>query len=295
MRYKIFILFFCALVVFSISVAPVAAATKEEQIQVLQEQIKKLQALLSQLQLQPGPQNQVAAGSYLAMDISSGSIISEKNSGKTYPIASITKLMNAVITKENTNLDKTIMLTRDMLRPEGHSPSLFLNLEVSAKNLLKAMLMQSTNDAAQSLSYGIGNDKFIELMNQKTSDLGMQNTHFYDVHGLNPKNHSTASDLAKLITYIYKNHPDLLAITKTDDFWLPDPTGKLLKFKNVNNFHDSKDFIGGKTGYLPEARQTMAALFNINEKPTAIIVLYSKNRQTDILKIIEGIKKERGD
>jgi len=103
-------------------------------------------------------------------------------------------------------------------------------------------------------------------------------------------NRSTASDLAKLLAYIHQDHPDILAITKDNDFWLPDPTGKLLKFKNLNNFYGLAEFIGGKTGYLPQARQSLASIFNINGKPIAITLLYSKNYQADALKVMEMLR-----
>ncbi|MDD4201724.1 MAG: hypothetical protein PHU39_03060, partial [Candidatus Pacebacteria bacterium] len=104
-------------------------------------------------------------------------------------------------------------------------------------------------------------------------------------------NRSTSKDLVKLLLYIHKNHPEILEIGKDDNFWLPDNTGRMLKFKNVNNFYNIPEFIGGKTGYLPEAKQTLASLFDVKEKPIAIVLLYSENRQTDTLKILNWLKK----
>jgi len=163
-------------------------------------------------------------------------------------------------------------------------------LSVTVKNLLKASLIQSTNDAAESLSYIVGHDKFLGLMNQKARDLGMKDTYYYDVHGLNPKNHSTATDLAKLVIYINKNHPELWTITKDNDFWLPDPTGKMLKFKNLNNFYQTPEFIGGKTGYLKEAKESFASLFELNGKTVAIVILRSVNSKADAIRIIDWVK-----
>ena len=127
-------------------------------------------------------------------------------------------------------------------------------------------------------------------MNQKAKKLEMTNTVFYDVSGLNSANRSTAQDLAKLLLYIYKNHPEILSITRDNNFWLPDSTGRLLKFQNVNNFYHFSSFVGGKTGYLPEAKQTLASIFNVNEEPVAIIVLYSANRQADTFTILRKLK-----
>lgn len=258
----------------------------QQQIEELQAQIEYLQSLISNILLQ----KETLAQAYIAVNILDSSIIAEKNNNKVYPIASITKLMNAVISVEKIDMDKTITLNSAMLQPEGYSPSLFLNLNVSAKNLLQASLIQSTNDASQALSYFVGNDKFIQLMNQKAKELNMNNTNFHDAYGMSSLNRSTASDLAKLLAYIYKNHPEILSITKENDFWLPSPAGKLLKFQNVNNLYSYPEFIGAKSGYIPEAKQTLASVAEVNGKPVAIVLLHSTNRKTDALKIVDWIK-----
>ncbi|MBU1036715.1 serine hydrolase [Patescibacteria group bacterium] len=294
MRHKIFfILFNILLLVFLFSgIKTVEASVQEEkarliqQIQAIQKEIQRLKALISNFKLQ----KEINAESCLVVNLSDNSVILEKNIDRLYPIASITKLMSTVIAFENIDTSQTITLTEKMLEPLGYSPSLFLGLNVSTKNLLKASLIQSTNDAAESLTYFLEKEKFLNLMNQKAKELNMTNTFFYDAHGLNPSNRSTAPDIAKLLTYIYENHPEILSITKDNNFWLPDQTGRLLKFKNVNNFYQEPDFIGGKTGYLPEAKQTSALLFNVNEEPIAIVLLYSKNRQTDTLRILDWLK-----
>jgi len=263
------------------------ALTLQQQINIISSEIHNLKSLLKSMESTEA----VTANAYIVMDAESKKIILEKNSGQQYPIASITKLMNAVVTLENIDTKTTVRLTKAMLKPAGHSPSLFLNSKISVGNLLKASLIQSVNDAAQALSNAVGAGKFVNLMNQKAKVLGMENTVYYDAHGLNPKNVSTADDLAKLANYIYQKHPEILDITKDNNFWLPDAKGKLLKFKNLNNFYIMPDFIGGKTGRLIEAKETMASLFVINGKPVIVVVLYSGNAQADTLKLVESAKK----
>jgi D-alanyl-D-alanine endopeptidase (penicillin-binding protein 7) len=178
-----------------------------------------------------------------------------------------------------------------MLQTGGHSPSLFANLTISGNDLLKACLIQSTNDAANSLAYFIGTEKFLSLMNQKAKELGMNNTSFSDSYGLSPDNRSSASDLVKLLSYIYKIHPEILTITKEDDFWLPDASGKLLHFENVNNLYQDPDFVGAKAGYIPESKQTLASVAMVNSKPVAIVLLDSRHRKADALKIVDWLKR----
>jgi D-alanyl-D-alanine carboxypeptidase len=267
--------------------ASAPAVSVEQQIKLLQDQIAYLRSLIGKLILSQS----TLADSYALVNLNDGTVVAQKNDSQEYPIASVTKLMTATVAVENIDLDNTITLTPAMLSPEGYSPSLFVNDTVSGNDLLRAMLIQSANDAAQSLSYFIGNQKFVALMNQKAQELGMSHTAYYDAHGLNPNNHSTAADLAKLLSYIYKNHPEILAITKENDFWLPDETGKLLKFQNVNNFYQNPDFIGAKTGYIPQAKQTLASVVEVNGRPTALVLLHSSNRQKDALAMVDWIKR----
>lgn len=304
---KIFISFIALLVV-ALPVFPASAIdsayegevvlTEEQQIKELQERLVRLKALIADIILG----RHIMAESYLVMDITNSTIISQKNITQSHSIASITKLMNAVVAVENLDQDKSIILDEAMLKPAGYSPSLFLKLAVTVKHLLKASLIQSTNDAAQALSIAVGSatadggvpqdavKKFVALMNYKARQLGMDDTHFYDAHGLDLKNRSTVFDIAKLLAYIHQNHPDILEITKDDDFWLPDPTGKLLKFKNLNLFSGLPEFIGGKTGYLPEAKQSLAGLFDINGRTVAIILLKTSHQRADALTLIDWVK-----
>ncbi|MSU60478.1 MAG: D-alanyl-D-alanine carboxypeptidase [Candidatus Staskawiczbacteria bacterium] len=271
----------------------------QQRINAIKEQIGQLKLFLADLVVSESQINEraliaqgqgILAESYLVVDISDNSILLQKNASQIYPIASITKLMNAVITVENVDLEKSILLKEAMLKPQGTSLPLYLNLNISAKNLLKASLIQSSNDAAESLTYFLGNEKFIGLMNKKAKDLGMESTAFYDAHGVDPLNRSTATDIVKLISYIQKKHPEIFSITKDNDFWLADKTGKALKFQNLNQFYFFPEFIGGKVGYLVESKQTFASLFNIDGKTVAIVLLYSKNRRVDTLNIMSWIK-----
>jgi D-alanyl-D-alanine carboxypeptidase len=286
MRFKVFLLSF--LLIFSVS-SPAKAFGQIDlarQIEILKYEISLLQMLLLNFQSAQG----ITASSYLAVDLSDNSILLEKNSDKAYPLASVTKLMTAVIALENIGMDQEITLTEEMLIPLGQSPSLFEGLNVSAENLLKASLIQSSNDAAESLAHFLGKEKFIDLMNEKAQELGMDGTVFYDVHGLNSANNSRAADLVKLLVYIRENHAEILSITKSNSLWLPNETGTMLKFQNVNNFYPLLAFIGGKTGYLPEAKQTLASIFNVSGKEIAIVLLHSANRQADVFAILKELR-----
>lgn len=195
--------------------------------------------------------------------------------------------MTTVVALENLNMDGRIVLEDKILTPLGDSPSLFSGLNISLKNLIAASLIQSSNDAAEAITYFLGKSKFLSLMNKKAKELNMTNTVFYDAHGLSPKNISTANDLIKLILYIYQKHPDILSLTKENNFWLPDREGNLLKFRNMNVFYPMPNFIGGKTGYLKQAKNTFVGIFKRHGENLAIVVLYSNNLKSDVLSLLK--------
>lgn len=286
MRLKLFSLFFfLALFVFLPLPSKANIPKLSQQIEIIKQEISLLQNLLLNSQLK----QEITAHTYLAIKLADNSVLLEKNSSQSFPLASVTKLMSAVITLENIALNEQITLTEKMLEPLGYSPCLFLGQKISAENLLKASLIQSTNDAAESLAYFLGKERFIKLMNEKAKEINLTKTVFYDTHGLNPANRSTAQDLVKLLIYIHQNHQEILSLTKNNNFWLPDATGHLLKFQNVNNFYPFSNFIGGKTGYLPEAKQTLAAMFKVKGEKIAIVLLSSSNRQADTFNLLEKL------
>jgi len=280
------------LIIFSISIlifAPRAEAvtvSSTQQIEILQQEISVLQSLISNYNLYQNP----TAGAYVAVDLSNNSVLLQKNADKQFSIASVTKLMNAVVSVENISMDQQITLTEEMLLPMGQTPVLYLGLKITANDLLKATIIQSSNDSAEALSYFLGKENFIGLMNKKAKELGMSNTVYYDTNGLNLNNKSTASDLAKLISYVYKNHPQILEISRINDFWLPDQEGNMMKFENGNNFYYLGEFIGGKGGFLTEAKQTFDSVFNVSGRPIAVAVLYSDNRVADIFSILRKLR-----
>jgi D-alanyl-D-alanine carboxypeptidase len=243
---------------------------------------------------------EITSQSFLVVNLSDNSILLEKNKDQPKIPASLVKLMNALVVMENLNQNEIITLTSKMLSQRGESPALFPTLRISVENLLKASLIQSSNDAAFALTFSLPKGKFLKLMNEKAKKIGMKRTIFYDTTGLSLSNRSTAEDIVKLLSYIYQNHPRILEITKNDNFWLPGPDGKLRKFKNMNYFYQDPKFVGGKSGYLRKAGQNFASIFILNLKnkkkenqPIAIVILSSKDIYSDIIQIIDWLESEK--
>ena len=211
----------------------------------------------------------------------------ELNANGHWPIASITKLMTAVVAYENSNLDKNITLTNSMLSVDGVAGDFKPGEVFSGKDLMKAMLMLSSNKAAEALAQDFGRDKFMSLMNQKAKELNMTDTYFDNPTGLSVKNQSTANDIYKLATYVYNTHPEILSTTRTiKDYILEAKSHKKRLITNINEFAGTANFIGGKTGYIDESQGNLVSIFNVNKQPVITIVLGSQDRFGDTKKLL---------
>ena len=201
-------------------------------------------------------------------------ILFRKNIDQPLPIASLTKLMTAVIVLENSEDDS--LSKKVIVSPKAASQEdvpVFGNLKsgdkLSVKKLLELMLIYSSNDAAWALFEVIGQEYFVEKMNQKAEILGLENTRFVNPTGLDPENllynldnldyfnYSTARDLVKLAQYILKEHPLIFEISRKEPLYL-------IKDGIFDLFLTQK-VIGGKTGYTDEAGGCILFVFKNDE------------------------------
>jgi serine-type D-Ala-D-Ala carboxypeptidase (penicillin-binding protein 5/6) len=149
----------------------------------------------------------IEAKSSIAMDLHSGEILHEKNIHDRLKIASITKLMTALIILEENNLDETVHVSQNAASINGSTMYLRGNEDIKIKDLMKGVMINSANDAATALAeHNAGSvEEFIKKMNKKTLQLGLVNTHFSNPMGLDdPENYSSAYDVAKLANYVYQ-------------------------------------------------------------------------------------------
>lgn len=208
-------------------------------------------------------------------------ILAEKNRGEKAPIASITKLMTAVIASENMDEEKEIKITKNIIEYLGddNSKRFLADTNFKAKDLLRAMLIESNNDAAESFAAEIGKDKFMRLMNERASEFGMGNTFFANPAGLDPvnqdqpMNHSTPEDLMILTRKIIEKYPEILDAMSLKEYDIYKSSGgfnhkavntnKLLEESLTCNGNALKIF-GGKTGTTDYAKRN---LLLITESP----------------------------
>ena len=144
----------------------------------------------------------------LVMDQNTGEVLFQKNSAAVLPIASITKLMTAlVVTEAHQPMDELLEITDDDRDYERNTGSrLRFGTMLTREDLLLLALMSSENRAASALgrNYPSGRPAFVAAMNRKAHELGMNDTHYVDSNGLSSSNVSSAQDLAKIVVAAYK-------------------------------------------------------------------------------------------
>ncbi len=242
------------------------------------------------------PKPEISAKSAVVYDTRSSRFLYEKNSNTQLPIASLTKVMSAVIVLENLNLEDIVTISEDSIKVDGEKQDIYLGEKLTVRNLLKLMLIESSNDAAYALtSYAkeIGIN-FIGLMNLKAISLGMTNSFFIDPAGLDDKGYSTAQDLLKLIEYSL-SYPEIWDISAEKTAIVESSDERIKhKIKSTNKLLGLiKDIIGGKTGYTEGAEQCMILVTSVPDYPSKLVsvVLGSDDRFDDTQKLIEWTRR----
>ena len=228
----------------------------------------------------------LSAESAFAADLETGFVFFEKESSLARPIASLSKLMTALVSLEAINQYQTITIQPEDVAAEGTAGGLVAGQKLQSSALLFPLLLSSSNDAAYALARAVGIDRFVGLMNEKARSLGFVNTVFVEPSGLNAKNQSTPEDLFRLLQYLWTNRRSVLDITKERDH---------ASWRNIHPFAASESFLGGKTGFIPEAKRTMAAIFNLPvgefaSRPIAIVALGSDHIQRDVERLRLWVK-----
>ena len=211
-------------------------------------------------------------------------------------MASLTKLMTAIIVLENFNLDEVIRVPAVAIKREGSRGELRPSEEITVRSLLDMMLIDSSNDAAIALADK--NLNFVSLMNKKAKKMGLKNTHFTNPDGLDEdNNYSTAFDIAKIFSYLANNYPAVFNILKTENMVVYSADGKIAhRLKNTNALLGAiSEVKAGKTGYTDKAGGSLALLvsdLHFGDKNNIItVVLGSSNRFGESEKLIQWLKE----
>jgi D-alanyl-D-alanine carboxypeptidase len=246
--------------------------------------------------------NVKSAISILIKSDGTSKIIFEKDGNRKLPIASITKLVTALVVLENYDLSKIIEISPEtaQIDKEYGYGKLKIAEKFSAKDLLYILLMESSNGAAQSLASVIGEKEFVDLMNITSARLEMENTFFVNPTGLDPDNpsdltnYSTAEDLIKLAKYLLEKQPLIWEIAGNLEFNLYLSDGETYQqLKNTNELLKEIPQVGGKTGWTPQAGGCLLLVYKSPNKNGYLInvILGSENRFEDMKKLINWSKK----
>ena len=243
--------------------------------------------------LTPAPQS-IKATAYLVGDLKSGQILISRNKNFHLFPASLSKLMTGEIVLDNFPLHKQISITPYMVSAEGEEGGLKIGEILKVEDLLKMLLITSSNDAAVAFTEALekGGQAFVNLMNEKAQKLGLYNTAFFGATGLDRNgNFTTVEDLFKLSQDIYKNYPLLGEITRKSEEIVFSSDGQITHhLKNTNILTGQLPYLWlGKTGSTPDAKDCLLTIFEIPFKDDkislAIIVLNSSDRFGDTVQL----------
>jgi D-alanyl-D-alanine endopeptidase (penicillin-binding protein 7) len=221
------------------------------------------------------------------VDADTSQLLYEKNPNKVNPIASITKLMTAIVTLEAKLplADVVVVSDEDVDDLKGTRSSLSIGSRLTREDMLHIALMASENRAAACLSryYPGGRPAFIEAMNRKARELGMDNTHFVSPNGLSPENVSTALDLVRLVKAAYQ-YP-LIRHFSTDtqyDVFVGKTGKRRLQYINTNRLVRRPGWEIGlqKTGYIIESGRCLVMEAQVDGRNLIMVFLDSYGKLT---------------
>lgn len=240
-------------------------------------------SLMSYLRLRPGPK----AG--LAFDLADGRVLWRHNATRVRPVASLTKLMTALLAVERFGPEDLVPIARESdwvggSRMGGLKPGRSVRAEV----LLKGLLISSSNNAAVALAMaGAGSERaWVALMNKRARLLGLTCTHYADAHGLDRRNRSCAADIATL-TMRAMNEPRIVAIARKRHARVWPGSGKKLTLRTTNRLLRDRypGAIGLKTGYTIAAGFCLVAIVERGEQRIGIVVLGSGDSFGDVRRV----------
>jgi serine-type D-Ala-D-Ala carboxypeptidase (penicillin-binding protein 5/6) len=238
----------------------------------------------------------LSAKSVFVMDTASGGKNWSKNEDMPLPMASLTKLMTAIVIIENHSLDEIVTVTQTAAKTEGSTMHLEEGEQITVQNLLLGLLINSANDAAVALAiYDAGSVMtFVEKMNDRARILGLYHTHFANPHGLDAENHfSSAFDLALLAKYSLQfDFIRRTVIKKSEEALSIDGRVKHL-LKNTNDLLFSPfPVYGMKTGTTDNANECLIIIVKKQEKEYIFVILGSEDRYLDAKTLLYPILSE---
>ncbi len=235
------------------------------------------------------------AKSILAIDNNSGAILYSKDSNSVLPIASLTKLLTALVILDTYPDWDQIITIEESDQRSGGIVYLLVGEQITVKDLFYLMLVASSNEAAAALARNSGIADFPSAMNKKAKVLGMTDSYFIDPSGLEPQNISTTIDLVKLAKAAF-SQPDIgQALTREKYGFETLNTKRIGQAVNTDQLlssflnRDTYQIIGAKTGYLDEAGYCLLLQIKKSDGPSLTLVLLGMETMIDRWQEAKGL------
>lgn len=225
---------------------------------------------------------QIAARAAVVIEYETGQVIFEKNCEMKLPMASTTKIMTTLLTLESGNIDDWFTVDSEAIKVEGSSMGLSEGKIVTKRILAYGMMLPSGNDAANAAAVAVAGsiDGFVELMNEKAENFGLDSTHFVTPSGLDDytdEHYSTALDMANL-TRLALSNETFREICKTSSICLQFGDGESFWLSNSNKLLSSCDgVIGVKTGFTDKAGRCLVSACERNGMTLICVTLSDPN------------------
>ena len=230
----------------------------------------------------------------IAKDMNSKELIFSKDAQKINQPASLTKIMTATLAIESGRMNDVVTITKEMISVEPTKAGLRVGEKFYLRDLVKAAMVMSANDAAMAIGVYLGDgdvDKFANQMNQKAKKIGMRNTNFTNPCGFDIGNHySTAQDLLAMSEYAIKNSTfNEMAKLKRHDFQAINTKKRYAAYTHNKLLNSYKYAVGIKTGYTQKAGPCLIARAKNGNKDVLIVMLNSEQRWKNIKLILDDV------
>lgn len=237
--------------------------------------------------------NTLSSSGVIVMDLQSGQTLYARNASVSRPMASLTKLMTALIIVEHHALNEKVTVPADILKTQGndydHLPP---NDIFTVGDLLSAMLINSSNDSAVTLArFHSGTiAAFAKEMNSRAKTLGLANTSYDNPIGFDgPAQDSTPQDLAWLAMYVLR-YPEIAKRMATPDMTIHSQNGVSIALNHTNELlHQDSFVIAGKTGTTDAAGQCLLSIVEIGGRRSVVVLLHSRDRYADMQRILTAL------
>lgn len=237
---------------------------------------------------------QITSVSALFVDTFTGEVLYAKNPEEKLPIASLVKIMTAIVVLEKKTLDDVFVVSQRASEMEPDKMFLLPGEKHTLKNLLEGIFLVSANDASEVIAEGTTRrrEEFINLMNTKALQLGMNSTLFINPSGLEEdlkKQYSTSMDVATMSRYLIRRRPEIVEISAQPYVYIERTSDHqdYEMYSGINLLTTYPGVVGLKTGFTPEAGLTLVTLARSGNREILGVLLGATNRRDDAKSLLD--------